>query len=59
MITPVGLVEHSSNVINSLNEESQKVKTDEIYFCIIYQRNEKEKEKDFLFTKYESKTAKI
>ena len=59
MITPVSLVEHSSNVINSLNEESQKVKTDEIYFCILYQRNEKEKEKDFLFTKYESEPAKI
>ena len=64
METSANLDEQSSNVIKSSNEESTKNKiseenSNEIYFCILYRRNEKEKEKDFSFTKFESEPKRI
>ena len=56
-------METSLNESTSLNETTKDTssgeKSNEIYFCILYPRNEKEKDKDFIFTKYESEPQKI
>ena len=56
----ITLVEDSSKATSKVKEESKKDiinKEKEIYFSILYQM--KEKEKDFIFTKYESKPQEI
>ena len=63
-MTSITLHEQSIKENTPLNEESNKVisneeKLNEIYFIILYQRKEKELEKDFVFTKYETKPEKI
>ena len=64
-MTSISLDEHSNKETSTLmNEESSKVlsseeKLNEIYFSILYRRQEKEKEKDFVFTKCESEPKKI
>ena len=45
--------------IESKKDLSKGEKSNEIYFCILYPRNEKENDKDFIFTKYESEPQKI
>ena len=49
----------STSLKESKKDISSGEKTNEMYFCILYPRNEKEKDKDFTFTKYESEPQKI
>ena len=63
MSTSINFTEQSSNESISLNESKKDIsdgeKLNEIYFIILYTRNEKENSKDFEFTKYESEPQKI
>ena len=63
MSISISLTEQSSNESTSLNESKKDIsdgeKINEIYFIILYTRNEKENSKDFVFTKYESEPQKI